>query len=67
MYIWSFPGGTVVKNPPANAGDPRDMGSVPELGRSPGVETELNTTEKSGYPNTIKIIMICAQIIKRLI
>ena len=27
----------VVKNPPANAGDPRDMGSIPGLGRSPGV------------------------------
>ena len=32
----SFPGGTVVKNPPANAGDGRDIGSVPGLGRSPG-------------------------------
>ena len=29
-----FPGGTVVKNLPANAGD---AGSVPRLGRSPGV------------------------------
>jgi len=26
----------VVKNPPANAGDRRDMGLIPELGRSPG-------------------------------
>ena len=26
----------VVKNPPANAGDIRDMGSIPESGRSPG-------------------------------
>ena len=26
----------VVKNPPANAGDVRDMGSIPRLGRSPG-------------------------------
>ena len=26
----------VVKNPPANAGDTRDMGSVPGLGRFPG-------------------------------
>ena len=26
----------VVKNPPANAGDIRDMGSVPGSGRSPG-------------------------------
>ena len=30
---WGFPGGSVVKNPPANAGD---MGSVPRSGRSPG-------------------------------
>ena len=27
----------VVKNLPANAGHVRDMGSIPELGRSPGV------------------------------
>ena len=26
----------VVKNPPANAGDIRDIGLIPELGRSPG-------------------------------
>ena len=26
----------VVKNPPANAGDTRDTGSIPTLGRSPG-------------------------------
>ena len=26
----------MVKNPPANAGDARDMGLVPGLGRSPG-------------------------------
>ena len=25
----------MVKNPPTNAGDIRDMGSVPELGKSP--------------------------------
>ena len=31
-----FPGGTVVKNPPVNAGDARDAGSIPGLGRSPG-------------------------------
>ena len=31
----SFPGGTVVKNLPANAGDTRDMGSIPGSGRSP--------------------------------
>ena len=32
----------MVKNPPANAGDTRDMGSVPGSGRSPG--------EGNGYP-----------------
>ena len=26
----------MVKDPPANAGDVRDKGSIPELGRSPG-------------------------------
>ena len=30
-----FPVGTSVKNPPANAGDIRDMGSIPGLERSP--------------------------------
>ena len=29
-------GGTVVKNLAANAGDPRDVGWIPGLGRSPG-------------------------------
>ena len=32
-----FPGGTVVKNPSANAGDSRDVDLVPGSGRSPGV------------------------------
>ena len=36
MLYGEFPGGTVVKNLPANAGDKRDTGSVPEWGRSPG-------------------------------
>ena len=30
-----FPGGSVVKNLPANAGDIRDTGTIPGLGRSP--------------------------------
>ena len=30
------PGGAVVKNLPANAGDTRDPGSIPGSGRSPG-------------------------------
>ena len=31
-----YPSGPVVKNPPANAGDIRDVGLIPGLGRSPG-------------------------------
>ena len=34
--IFGFPGGTVVKNVPANAGDTKDVGSIPRLGRSLG-------------------------------
>ena len=36
MYL-GFPDGTAVKNLPVNPRDARDMGSVPGLGRSPGV------------------------------
>ena len=32
-----FPGGSMVKNPSANVGDARDMGSIPGLGISPGI------------------------------
>ena len=31
-----FPGGSVIKNSPANAGDIREVGFIPGLGRSPG-------------------------------
>ena len=31
-----FPGGSVVKNLPVNAGDTGDKGLIPGLGRSPG-------------------------------
>ena len=33
-----FPGALVVKNPSANAGDIRNMDSIPGSGRSPGGE-----------------------------
>ena len=35
-----FPGGTVVKNLPANPGDIRDVGSTPGLGRVPGKKND---------------------------
>ena len=31
-----FPGGAVVKKPPANAGHARDMGSISRVGKIPG-------------------------------
>ena len=34
MMEMGFSGGSVVKNPPANAGDARDVGSIPGSGRS---------------------------------
>ena len=36
LYQVGFPGDVVVKNPPVNAGDIRDMDLIPESGRSPG-------------------------------
>ena len=46
----SFPGGSVVKNPSANAGDP---GSIPELGRPPG-EGNGNPLQYSSLENPME-------------
>ena len=35
MGVKGFPGGAVVKNPSANAGDAGDVGSISGSGRSP--------------------------------
>ena len=54
-----FPGGTVVKNSPANAGDLRDVGLIPGSGRSLGggkatrsslLAWEIPWTEETGGP-----------------
>ena len=42
MFVWDFPGGLVVNNPPANAGA---MGSIPDPGRPP--------EEENGNPSSI--------------
>ena len=50
--VWirgGFPGGTVVKKPPANAGD---AGSIPGLGRSPG-EEKGHPFQYSGLENSM--------------
>ena len=36
MYITDFPDGALVKNPPARAGDARDVVLIPGSGRYPG-------------------------------
>ena len=43
MYDPGFPGGSVVKNPPAIAGATGDAGLIPGSGRSP--------EEGNGYPH----------------
>ena len=45
-----FPSDSVVKNPPAIAGDAGDVGSIPGLGRSPG---RGNGTHSSILPGII--------------
>ena len=45
-----FSGGAVAKNSPANAGDARDMGSIPGWGRSPG-EGNGNLLQYSSLEN----------------
>ena len=47
-----FPGGTVVKNLPANARDAREVGLIPGLGRSPGGGNS-NTLQYSYLENTL--------------
>jgi len=44
---WASQVALVVKNPPSNAGDIKDMGSIPGLGRSPG----------GGHVNPIQYIL----------
>ena len=48
----------MVKNPPANAGDIRDTGSIPESGRSPG--------EGIGYPVQYSLASLVSQLVKNL-
>ena len=37
MPFWASQATIVIKNPPADAGDTRDAGLIPGLGRAPGV------------------------------
>ena len=48
-----FPGSSAVKNPPANAGDIRDLGWIPGSGRSPGGRNG-NPFQYSGLENPLE-------------
>ena len=49
--FWAFQVALEVKNPHANAGDLRDKGSIPGLGRSPG-ESHGNPLQYSCLENS---------------
>ena len=49
----------MVKNPPANAGDAGDVGSIPGSGRSPGEDTD--------YPPQYSWASLMAQLVKNLL
>ena len=58
---WGFPGGSVVKNLPANAGDARDVDLIPGSGRSSvgGTGNSLqytrleNSMDRGAWPPTV--------------
>ena len=50
LFFWASQVALMVKNPPANGGDIRDVGSIPELGRSPG-GWESNPLQYLGMEN----------------
>ena len=50
--MYGFPGGAVVKNPPANAGEAKNAVSNPGSGRYPGVGND-NTLQYSCLENSM--------------
>ena len=52
LYSHAFPGDAVVKNSPVSAGDTRDAGSIPGMGRCPEVGND-NTLQYSCLENSI--------------
>ena len=57
MYSPSFPGGSVVTNLPAKAGDAGDVGSFPGLGRFPG-EGNGNPLQYSWLENPVDRVVL---------
>ena len=65
-----LPGGSVVKNSPANAGDRRDTGLISALGRSPEkmathssvLAWEIPWTEEPGELPVHRVVKSCTQL-----
>ena len=58
LFKGGFPGGTMVKNPPANAGDIRDVGSIPGSGRSLGAFSVITLVSIVGTTGvTVRFIL----------
>ena len=61
MSSWGFPGGSVIKNPPVNAGEAGDVRLISGSGRSPGIENSNplqysyleNFMDKGAWPATV--------------
>ena len=64
-----FPGGSMIKNPPANAGDSRNVGSIPGSGRSPSNPLSGNPLKYSCHGQRIvnqwEVQIICSKSIPR--
>ena len=56
-HVESFPGGSVVKNSPANAGD---KGSIPGLGKSHNPQGKLSPAPQLLSPGALDL-MLCNQ------
>ena len=74
LHFWGFPVCSVVKNPPANAGDTGDASSTPNLGRSPGegngnslqYSCLENPMDKGGWWATVHRVAKSQTVLKRL-
>ena len=73
-FSWGFPGGSVVKNLPANAEDTRDGDLIPGSGRSPGgghgnplqYSTLENPMDRGAWWATVRGVAKSRTVLKRL-
>ena len=72
ILVWASQVALVVKNPPTNAGDIRDSGSIPRSGRSPGGGKPLQysclekPTDRGAWRGTVRRVTKSQTRLKRL-